>query len=53
MTCIDFDEMISDAAARLATIDIDDDMRVAMRLHNLRVMINADRRGRIRRDRRP
>jgi hypothetical protein len=47
------DDFIVDAAARLATIDIDDDMREAMRRHNLRVMINAERRGRIRRDRRP
>jgi len=37
-------------AARLASIDIDDDMRAAMRLHNLRVMISAERRGRMRRD---
>lgn len=53
MKCIDLDEMISDAAARMASIDIDDDMREAMRRHNARVMINAERRGRMRLDRNP
>jgi hypothetical protein len=39
-------------AARLATIDIDDDMGAVMRVHNLRVMIRLERRGRMRRNQR-